>query len=59
VTATFDRHLALREERELARIEAQQEQDLTDLADDLWDAEPYDPFGSDEAPEPDYFGDAA
>lgn len=40
---SHDTHLALREERELARIEAQQEQDIADIADALWSAEPYDP----------------
>lgn len=55
----YDRHLTARQESRDARIEAEQEQDLNDLADDLWAAELYDPFGSDEAPEPDYFGDDA
>jgi hypothetical protein len=59
VSTTYEQHLAAGTERELARIEAQHDHDLDIEVDDLWDAEPYDPFGADEAPEPDYFGDAA
>lgn len=47
-TTTYEQHLAAGTERELARIEAQQDQDLADLAEDLWDAEPYDPADPDE-----------
>lgn len=37
----YETHLAERTEAYYARIEAEQEQDLNDIADDLWDAEPY------------------
>lgn len=43
-TTTYEQHLARQEERELARIEAQQNQDVADL----WAAEPYDPADPDE-----------
>ncbi|GEM_PF-2882002 len=56
--AVGDLHRAS-QQREVALTEARQDEDLTDAAGALWDAEPYDPFGSDEAPEPDYFGDPA
>jgi hypothetical protein len=49
--STYEQHLALSAERELARIEAQQNQDVADLVDDLWDAKPYDPNDPDDVPD--------